>query len=229
MAGLNEQIATLARMRASLQSAGYAVCNISPLSSHRFAEFCQHFGKPREVYSGANSIHVEPIPGSPHRSLTRRHVPFHNEAAYLARPPRLIAFYCHVAPQAGGETILARGDVAAKTLDERTFETLSRLQVSAQLGEHRASRPLIIRHPARNVQVLFYMDPLVSRDAALVANGSPLPHPMLRKVRAALRGRAIVTSHRWATGDLLLIDNFFVLHSRNAFSGSRRIERMLID
>ena len=54
-----------------------------------------------------------------------------------------------------------------------------------------------------------------------------LPKAIVDELRALFHD-ANVHRHRWGVGDLLILDNFKTLHARDAFSGPRRLRRLVI-
>jgi hypothetical protein len=58
-------------------------------------------------------------------------------------------------------------------------------------------------------------------------DGSPIPVPILEEIRAAYEAERCAPD--WRSGDVLLIDNMLVSHSREPFTGARRIAVAMSD
>jgi alpha-ketoglutarate-dependent taurine dioxygenase len=91
--------------------------------------------------------------------------------------------------------------------------------------------PVVATHPVRGFPVLRYNEPPRAGDAAFVN------HPTLafqgvdadeaaelhRSLREALYAPESLYAHAWQTGDLVISDNYTLLHGREAFtSGAPR-------
>ena len=105
-----------------------------------------------------------------------------------------------------------------------------------------AIRPAVLQHPHTgewswfNHATFFHystLDPLM-RDALLselgeenlpnntyYGDGTPIEPEVLEELRAAYRAETI--SFPWQTGDVLMLDNLLVAHSRTPYTGARRV------
>ena len=135
---------------------------------------------------------------------------------------------------------------AFETDDERAVESVCR-KIGARFewkenGNLRVSqiRPATATHPETGEEVWFnqadgfHPSALEAETRAwFVANnvdfrldahfgdGSPIDAPMLEDIRAIVRKETV--AHRWAAGDVLILDNLLAAHGRMPFSGARKI------
>jgi alpha-ketoglutarate-dependent taurine dioxygenase len=166
-------------------------------------------------------------PASPYATLTRDAVPFHNDGLYKFKPPHYLLLYCDQPATTGGETLLARGDIAYQRLSCSTREALTRRRVRIRLDEYCITRSLIETHPLDDSSVLLFMDPEVSRNCTLEIDGQAVSSELLDELRDLISS-VPPYRHTWRAGDLLLIDNFKTIHARAAFEGERELRRIVI-
>ena len=154
------------------------------------------------------------------RSLSRIHglgaLPLHVELSHRARPCRYVLLGC-VDPGSGG---------AATTLLDRCG-----LDFGGDLTKEMGSAPVLVRSGRRSFYSTLLprcrswlrfdrdcIEPVGSRGAA-----------MFGRVSRLIDGSRVGV-HRWAAGDVLLIDNWRVLHGREAVApgDGRRMLRVMI-
>jgi alpha-ketoglutarate-dependent taurine dioxygenase len=164
---------------------------------------------------------------SPYVALSRGAVPFHTENLYLYKPPHYLLLYCDTPADRGGDTLLIRGDEALGCLGPGVREVLERHRVRVRYGDYCVARHLVASHPIDGTRVLLFFepDPAVSRTLELGAG--PLDPAILSELRGAIEACA-PRRQRWRTGDLLVIDNFKVLHARTPYEGPRLLRRVVV-
>lgn len=170
---------------------------------------------------------VEERPAS-QRSLDRPDaLPFHNEGLYLREPPHFLMLLCEAAPAEGGETLLLPGGAALAALASPMRDRLRMQRLRLRVGDFAWPRRLVVRHPDDGEELLQFCDPAIAADCALeTLDGQPATE-QVDAVRAAL-GRVAPITHRWTRGDLLLVDNHRLMHARRAWTGPRRLHRLLV-
>lgn len=170
---------------------------------------------------------VQEVPETPYVTWTRGDVPFHNDSLFLCKPPHYILLYCDLPAAEGGDTLIVRGDDAFRRLGPSLREALGRHRVRVRQGDWCFTRSLLGTHPLDGSRALLFWDPGMSTDSTLEVNGQPLGADVLAQLRALL-DTAEVRRHCWRRGDLLVMDNFKVLHARTAFTGPRVLRRVLV-
>lgn len=160
------------------------------------------------------------------------YVPMHWDGMYMPVVPEFQVFQCVAAPATGdgGETTFADTTAILAGLDPRTLARWSEVK-----GTYRRTMefynsvtvaPLVDRHPRTGQPVMRYNEITPADDDTFVNHPdlefSGLPAEELdrvhREVTAKLYDPAHLLAHRWETGDLVLTDNFTLLHGRNAFT-----------
>jgi alpha-ketoglutarate-dependent taurine dioxygenase len=177
--------------------------------------------------SSSGVTYVQEVSDTPYVTWTRSDVPFHNDSLFLCKPPHYILLYCDLAATEGGETLVTRADDASRQLSPALREVLERVRVRVRQGDLCFTRSLLTRHPLDGSEVLLFWDPGMSTDSSLEVLGETGDTDVVGQLRQLLRG-AEVHRHAWRQGDLLILDNFKVLHARTAFSGCRRLRRLLV-
>jgi alpha-ketoglutarate-dependent taurine dioxygenase len=206
-----------------LERDGFFFMNFGPLSSKDLVEIASSVGPTLHIPYVGEIFSVEPLDGSRYASLSYDAVPLHNEAVYLRKPPSHVLLYCERPSDEGGECILTRGDDIVRRMGGELRSHLARLPVKIELGGLSVTRLLLVKHPSARMEVLFFMDPLVSRDCRL-----SLDESLLEEIRRELYDESTIVTHPWRRHDILILDNFRVLHGRRAFRGGRSVKRIMI-
>ncbi len=125
-------------------------------------------------------------------------------------------------------TCLYDGRIAARALLESRPELAQvRITYTTEWRSTAATHPLVVRDP-RHGAVLRFRSVLETN-----AVQGPLPPSLSEaglyaEVEAAL-SEAVAVVHRWRPGDLLIVDNRAMIHSREPFTGTRRMIRYRYD
>ncbi|MEZ0076059.1 alpha-ketoglutarate-dependent taurine dioxygenase [Planotetraspora sp. GP83] len=186
--------------------------------------FCRKLGGFVPNYSGAVVGDVRPEPGMDdvyHAGNTRSLTPHTEGYDFAITPPRYIALWC-VTPchGAGGETTLADAHRWLEQLGEERREFLRgrTYEWKTTEGIQRLGLDLHTKHPVleetdRGTIVRFSCNNLIRDDDDPVAE-------------LQLRGREFFDANHVAIeydrGDMLVWDNWRMLHSRNAFTDTGR-------
>jgi L-tyrosine isonitrile desaturase/decarboxylase len=209
----------------------------APLGGDAFPEFCKQFGSILEWDFGAvNDLRVKP--DARNYLYTNHDVPFHWDGAFVSRAPHYIIFHCDIgAPSgSGGETLfcdttrlLTNAPAEVRERWERVVITYTTEKIVHYGGTF--TSPMITRHPLNDRPVVRYAEPvvdlnpveLVVRDLdGMDQNG------FIDDMRQRLNDQRCCYSHSWATGDLVIADNYTLLHGRRAFApgAQRHIRRV---
>lgn len=172
-------------------------------------------------------MHVREEPGSHYAALTQGPVPYHNDHLYFYKLPRYLLLYCDSPAQAGGDTLIVRGDEAFRQMTPALRETLEHLRVRVRMGDCCVTRSLLGTHPIDGSRVLLFADTTSDAVCILEVGGQPLDANLLAELRSLL-GALQTRRHRWQRGDLLLIDNIRTMHARTAYTGPRLLRRVSI-
>lgn len=168
---------------------------------------------------------------------------WHTDGAWSDPPTAITLLFCDEAPRAGGETVFvdmrAVHDTLPPTLQHRIAglrchypcrevyaEDLEAqgLTDPAKLAELRTlQHPLVRVHPTERRRALYLHERLLRSVVGLDADSS---HALLRQLWAASTSGRHQYRHRWSAHDLLIWDNYSVMHKAlPAGPGERKITR----
>ena len=211
----------------------------APLNGAALPDFCRSLGELLEWEFGAvNDLRVDPE--TKNYLYTNRAVPFHWDGAFLPRSPHYIFFHCDAAPdaQAGGETLfcdtirlLDHAPSELQELWEQVVITYTTEKIVHYGGTF--SSPLLTAHPTLAVRVLRYAEPVDDLNPVqLTIEGVDKDQParFIEDMHRRLNDDRCCYALRWDSGDVVIADNFALLHGRRAFANEtvRHIRRVNI-
>ncbi|GGO88612.1 hypothetical protein GCM10012280_29850 [Wenjunlia tyrosinilytica] len=169
-------------------------------------------------------------------------LPFHWDGMFVERIPEFQVFWCVDAPGQGqgGRTsfcdttrALADADPATRALWERTTVSY-RIEQVVHYGGAVVS-PLVVPHPRRGFPVMRYQEPVPEgmryvNPPSLEFTGvdEQEAEQVRRTLRESLYDPRHCLHHAWRTGDLVLTDNYTLLHGRESYvtRASRHLRRV---
>ena len=208
----------------------------APLINGEFPDFCRGFGDLQEWEFGVvNSLRVDPQ--AKNYLYTNRAVPFHWDGAFAGQLPHYIIFHCDATPAGGGGETLFTDTRRLLTAAPRQLLDLWRKVVINYTTEKVVhyggtfSSPLITAHPANGKEILRFAEPVFDLNPVrLEIHGlSDLSEAdFLADMHGRLHDDAFCYRHSWRRGDLVIADNYVLLHGRREFAqtGARRIRRV---
>jgi alpha-ketoglutarate-dependent taurine dioxygenase len=211
--------------------------DFAPLSETAFPEFCRGFGTLLEWdFGSVNELRVHD--DTRNYLYTSHSVPFHWDGAFVDRAPHYIFFHCDIAPppDGGGETlfcdttrVLNQASAEQQKLWEQTVITYSTEKIVHYGGTF--TSPMMAKHPLNGTNVLRYAEPVVDLNPVkLVIQGIPREdqQEFLKDMNLRLHDKRCCYSHRWIAGDVVIADNYTLLHGRRAFAAGvmRQIRRV---
>ena len=149
----------------------------------------------------------------------------HTDGTYSHDAPGLLALHCHVYEATGGENVFVDSHAIAARLGSAHLATLRTVEIPGQYigdGSHlMAERPALRYHGERLVQVSYN-----HHDRAPFV----VPEPTMTELYDALHEFDHLANDpelqfelAMRPGDMVIFDNWRVLHGRRAFSGERVI------
>lgn len=199
----------------------------APLADNTFPEFCKQFGSIQEWDFGAvNDLRVKA--DTRNYLYTNHAVPFHWDGAFVSRAPHYIIFHCDRAPTAasGGETLfcdttllLKHASAEARELWERVVITYTTEKI-VHYGGTFTSR-MVVQHPLNGQPVLRYAEPVADLNPVeLIIEGlsGTDQTKFIDDMRQRLNDQRCCYSHSWLSGDLVIADNYTLLHGRREFA-----------
>jgi alpha-ketoglutarate-dependent taurine dioxygenase len=209
------------------------------LAGAQLPDFCLRLGEILEWDFGAvNDLRVRP--DARNYLYTNREVPFHWDGAFAGRIPHYIFFSCDLAPapRSGGETLfcdttrlLAQAPLEQRERWQHTTITYTTEKVVHYGGTF--TSPMISKHPITREQVLRFAEPVLDLNPVeLEINGIPEQSQaeFLTDMHERLLSDDVCYRHQWQIGDVVIADNYVLLHGRTKFeqNAERKIRRVNI-
>ena len=209
------------------------------LSTDSLMQLARSLGEPLEWEFGAVN---ELVAKSDARNYiyTTAAVPLHWDGAFVGKIPHYILFSCEVAPPAesGGETIFCDGAqlLRGATPEQRTLWKSISITYSTEKVVHYGgsfTSPMVVKHPGGGEETLRFAEPVRDLNPVLldIPNLAPAQRDsLISEMATMLRDPRFCAAHSWRAGDVLIADNFALLHGRNAFlhAALRHIRRVNI-
>lgn len=207
------------------------------MEKQQFADWSRQWGKVLEWPPGeVVDLVVEDDPKN--YLFASGDVPFHWDGAFVEDNPRWFFFQClDATPGAGGETVFSDTTAVYRDADPETRELWSKISMTystEKLAHYggQVTEKLISQHPATGLPVLRFAEPLdpeVYKNPVFVSvDGVEDQDAFLSNLAGVVHSRDYCYDHEWQAGDILLADNFSLIHGRNAFSGptNRHLQRV---
>lgn len=209
------------------------------LATQDFADYCRGWGEVLEWEVGeVVDLIVQDDPKN--YLFASGDVPFHWDGAFVEADPRWFFFQClDATPDAGGETVFCDTTAVYRDVDDATREawsTIGLTYATEKLAHYggEVTEKLLAQHPVTGLPVLRFAEPLdpavyrnpVSVTVEGVEKGAE--EQFLKEMAERLHRRKYCYDHVWQTGDILIADNFSLVHGRNAFTGptKRHLQRV---
>ncbi|MEH0833053.1 TauD/TfdA dioxygenase family protein [Pectobacterium cacticida] len=206
-------------------------------------EYASHWGDIMMWPFGA-VLDVKAHEGTKDHIFDNSYVPLHWDGMYKPTIPEFQLFHCVFAPgqDQGGRTtfvdttrLLAEAD--AKLVDEwRSVSVTYRIKAVAHYGG-KVTSPLIVPHPNGHGEIMRYNEPpiegerFLNQHALEYHNVAPNRQNAFREtLRQHLYDPRYYYAHQWQQGDIVVADNFSLLHGREAFTAhsARHLQRVHI-
>ncbi|MBN9231727.1 MAG: pyoverdine biosynthesis protein PvcB [Legionella sp. 40-6] len=206
-----------------------------------FAQYCETFGAISIWPFGKVLELIEQDQPEDH-IFDHRYVPLHWDGMYRPQVPEMQIFHCVKAPPAGlgGKTTFSN---TILTLDHTPTETKNLwrqitgiYQRKMAFYHSKTKSALITKHPFRDFEVIRYNELPNKQDKGFINpphieftgvdnNLLPWVHDSLT---TALYHPKNFYAHEWQAGDVLIADNFSLLHGREAFitQSPRHLQRV---
>lgn len=202
------------------------------LQGDEFPDFCRRFGKLQQWDFGVvNNLRVDAE--AKNYLYTNRAVPFHWDGAFAGQIPHYIIFHCDAASARGGgetlfcDTVRLLAAAPAKILQEwRQIEITYTTEKVVHYGGSFTSR-LITEHPENGNEILRFAEPVFDLNPVqLKIHGlsDSSEAEFLADLHERLRDEAVCYAHAWRSGDLVIADNYVLLHGRREFAERARRE-----
>lgn len=170
------------------------------------------------------------------------YVPLHWDGMYRPQVPEYQIFHCVKAPLSGqgGATTFSNTVLALKFASAELKETWKKVtgtyERKMEFYNSKTISPIITKHPQRGFSVIRYGEP-PSGDKGHFVNPPILEFTGInqqeleafhRNLEEALYSPDCFYAHEWQSGDLVIADNFSLLHGREGFvsKSPRHLQRV---
>lgn len=206
-----------------------------------FAQYCERLGEISIWPFGKVLELVEQEKPQDH-IFDNNYVPLHWDGMYRPQVPEYQIFHCVSAPLAGqgGRTTFSNTILALKHASPELKDLWNKVtgiyQRKMEFYNSKTVSPIITRHPHKSYSVIRYNEPPLKEKGAflnppdlefvgLSHQEQEIFHHSLKK---ALYAPTSFYAHEWQTGDVVIADNFSLLHGREEFvsKAPRHIRRV---
>ena len=222
----------LSTIRETVLSLGYVLFRGTDISDKNLEYYCSRIGLP---YTGSVfTIDVRFVRESRARALSLRKLEPHNECAYEPIGPSFVVLGCQDPGSRGGDFYLIDSQDVIDRLGSRFLEMARRIIFKVRSPRTGAvtTRCLLVGHPLiKGFEVLKYSS--IGSDDGSQAKYEPVNSSnyeselLIERLNRVLSEPVIHRIHHWRKGDLVIFDNYRMLHGRYAYAGeSRRLSHV---
>lgn len=197
-------------------------------SSAEFAAYCGRFGEIALWPFGAVLELLERENPEDH-IFDHNAVPLHWDGMYRPHVPEYQIFHCVIAPPTGtgGRTTFSNTVSALRDAPAATRALWSRVtgvyRRKMEYYDSKTVSPVVTRHPRTGIEVIRYNEPpsaegfLNPPDLRFTGASAGEIAEAHRSLKEALYSPAHFYAHEWQPGDVVIADNFSLLHGREGF------------
>lgn len=224
-------------LRQALSERSFLIFRGFDVNEPMFETWAKNIGQPIK-YAFGEKLVMEALDNSEESQFTEHSMPFHQDTIInLSEKAHLLAFFCIEAPALGdgGETVLSNNRKALAFLPSEARVFLSNtsicyrsLQTSYYEGKGEVVQRPIIKHPRLDVETFFLAlddpsDPKRNYEAKFEETSPTLSKKWMEYFQNYFNQPQFCYAHAWRPGDVILLDNFLVCHSRRQFKlGTKR-------
>lgn len=234
-----ERLRELARRHHLLALRGFSTFS----SANAFADYCDRWGAISLWPFGKVLDLVEQVNPKDH-IFDNNYVPMHWDGMYRPQVPEFQIFHCVSAPQKqqGGRTTFSNTVLALEHAKPEIRDLWAKAtgiyHRKMEFYDSKTVAPIIATHPVQGFPVIRYNEPPHAGDTTF------LNHPEIaftgieanqiasfqQSLRESLYAPENFYAHSWQTGDIVVSDNYTLLHGREAFTSSapRHLRRIHI-
>lgn len=172
------------------------------------------------------------------------YMPFHWDGMYKPTVPELLLFHCVTAPSEdeGGRTTFVNTTRLLNDADPVLLSQWKAISITYRIRQMvhyggEVNSPLIVQHPNGQDMILRYNEPARKgkqflNHHSLEISGIPEEKwkPLQERLHQYLYDSRYYYAHQWHQGDIVVADNFVLLHGREGFTSRamRHLQRIHI-
>jgi alpha-ketoglutarate-dependent taurine dioxygenase len=195
-----------------------------------FSDWCERFGE-IALWPFGKVLNLQERANPEDHIFDNSYIPLHWDGMYRPHVPEYQIFHCVNAPisEEGGRTtfsntigVLERASASERRLWEKVTGTYKRVM---EFYDSRTVSPIITKHPYRDYSVIRYNEPHREERGRFVnppqLHFSGISEEEVARfhdsLRSALYAPENFYAHEWRQGDVVIADNFSLLHGREEF------------
>lgn len=210
-------------------------------AADEFASYCEGWGK-ISVWPFGQILELVEHADSKDHIFDNNYVPLHWDGMYRPQVPEYQIFHCVRAPLPGqgGRTTFSNTVMALENASTSLRELWGRAtgiyKRKMEFYDSKTVSPIVAKHPLRGFPVIRYNEPpseekgkfLNPPDLEFAGLNSAEEAQLHQSLRDALYSPSNFYAHEWQTGDIVIADNFSLLHGREGFTSKspRHIRRV---
>lgn len=150
-------------------------------------------------------------------------VPFHWDGAFF-KEPQFLLFYCDESQGSGGETTFYKTNAIYQSLshsDKKLAQNIEIIYETEKVAHYggKIQIPLVQKHPLTGEHILRLAQSVSSSLNPVQRTILSDPTNLVEKLEKILLKNEIV--HQWKKGDLVIVDNFSMVHGRKALRANK--------
>lgn len=231
LAAVERDPAALRAALGTVAAYGFVLVRGLPVEPDGAARFSRLVG-PLRATNWGTIADVTFIPEAFDLSMTARALEPHTDNPYRHPVPGYILLHCLVNEVAGGESTLADGFHCARLLERRdpeAFRTLTEIRPNFRYADAEAilenAGPLIELDPDGRLRQVRFSN-RTEQAPALAADALARYYRARRAWARLIADPAMTLRFRLAPGDMLVMDNYRLLHGRSAFEVATGVRHM---
>lgn len=212
-------------------------------NTESFSDYCERWGE-ISIWPFGKVLELIEQERPEDHIFDHSYVPLHWDGMYRLQIPEFQIFHCVTAPLPGkgGRTTFSNTVLALKYASSSAKKLWQKVtgiyQRKMEFYQSKTVSPIIDKHPHRDFAVIRYNEP-PSEDKGHFVNPPDLEFTGIEpdeldifhhSLKQALYDPSNFYAHEWQTGDIVIADNFSLLHGREAFvsKSPRHIQRVHI-
>lgn len=208
--------------------------------SDKFADYCEKWGEV-SIWPFGKVLELIERENPEDHIFDNNYVPLHWDGMYRPQIAEYQIFHCVEAPlkDQGGRTTFSHTPLALKNASEETRNLWSKVTGSyerkMEFYHSKTISPIITKHPHKDFSVIRYNEPNSTEGDFLNppnlhfsgVSEEELAH-FHSSLKEALYHPSNFYAHEWQVGDVVIADNFSLLHGREKFTSKapRHLQRV---
>lgn len=211
-------------------------------NAESFSKYCERWGE-ISIWPFGKVLELIERDNPRDHIFDHSYIPLHWDGMYRPQIPELQIFHCVKSPLArqGGRTTFANTILALKYASSEAKKLWNKVtgiyERKMEFYNSKTVSPIINKHPYKNFYVIRYNEPpyknkhfVNSPKLNFTGIHVDLLDEFHHSLKQALYAPSNFYAHEWQTGDVIIADNFSLLHGREEFvsESSRHLQRVHI-